>query len=173
MIRRPPRSTLFPYTTLFRSRRRSPADGIELLHELGGPAIHSGRPPGGGGVRPVSAAVPGGGDEGSDALSHPTNAEHQGPAHRSDGRRGPLPPGGLERAAERRKRARPFRLLQRPHCGPGPHVAGEIREPPLEHDLERGRVELRERERQRAIAVVHMPALWWPVGCEDVPEERT
>src|SRR4051794_41683711 len=26
MIRRPPRSTLFPYTTLFRSRRRSTAD---------------------------------------------------------------------------------------------------------------------------------------------------
>src|SRR2546430_6203077 len=25
MIRRPPRSTLFPYTTLFRSRKRSPA----------------------------------------------------------------------------------------------------------------------------------------------------
>src|SRR2546422_3136628 len=25
MIRRPPRSTLFPYTTLFRSRRRRPA----------------------------------------------------------------------------------------------------------------------------------------------------
>src|SRR5690349_23192617 len=25
MIRRPPRSTLFPYTTLFRSRRRDPA----------------------------------------------------------------------------------------------------------------------------------------------------
>src|SRR2546429_6611440 len=25
MIRRPPRSTLFPYTTLFRSRRQSPA----------------------------------------------------------------------------------------------------------------------------------------------------
>src|SRR5438874_9079330 len=25
MIRRPPRSTLFPYTTLFRSRRRGPA----------------------------------------------------------------------------------------------------------------------------------------------------
>src|SRR2546422_7778241 len=29
MIRRPPRSTLFPYTTLFRSRRF--ADGAELL----------------------------------------------------------------------------------------------------------------------------------------------
>src|SRR3712207_7549266 len=27
MIRRPPRSTLFPYTTLFRSRRRDMADG--------------------------------------------------------------------------------------------------------------------------------------------------
>src|SRR2546430_12451320 len=28
MIRRPPRSTLFPYTTLFRSMMRSPADGL-------------------------------------------------------------------------------------------------------------------------------------------------
>src|SRR2546430_15517660 len=81
MIRRPPRSTLFPYTTLFRSRRRSPADGIALLHELGGPAIHSGRPPGGGGVRPVSPAVPGGGDEGSDAVA--SSAFGSGPGLRS------------------------------------------------------------------------------------------
>src|SRR2546427_8074094 len=29
MIRRPPRSTLFPYTTLFRSRRRSPYGTLE------------------------------------------------------------------------------------------------------------------------------------------------
>src|SRR2546425_4216096 len=29
MIRRPPRSTLFPYTTLFRSRRRGRRDGDE------------------------------------------------------------------------------------------------------------------------------------------------
>src|SRR5256885_10227615 len=28
MIRRPPRSTLFPYTTLFRSRRRAVARGV-------------------------------------------------------------------------------------------------------------------------------------------------
>src|SRR2546429_6969025 len=28
MIRRPPRSTLFPYTTLFRSVREQPPDGI-------------------------------------------------------------------------------------------------------------------------------------------------
>src|SRR2546430_5032534 len=38
MIRRPPRSTLFPYTTLFRSRSRRPAfpavDVFELLHLL-------------------------------------------------------------------------------------------------------------------------------------------
>src|SRR2546426_9309055 len=32
MIRRPPRSTLFPYTTLFRSHRRS--GGQRLDHEL-------------------------------------------------------------------------------------------------------------------------------------------
>src|SRR3712207_8025487 len=33
MIRRPPRSTLFPYTTLF----RSPAQGLEVLGEVVGP----------------------------------------------------------------------------------------------------------------------------------------
>src|SRR3712207_8364854 len=33
MIRRPPRSTLFPYTTLFRSRHRVDACGDDLLRE--------------------------------------------------------------------------------------------------------------------------------------------
>src|SRR5262245_64630216 len=37
MIRRPPRSTLFPYTTLFRSRRRSPRG-------CGSSATHATRP---------------------------------------------------------------------------------------------------------------------------------
>src|SRR5256885_9873321 len=32
MIRRPPRSTLFPYTTLFRSIRRADVRLIDLLH---------------------------------------------------------------------------------------------------------------------------------------------
>src|SRR3712207_7959826 len=32
MIRRPPRSTLFPYTTLFRSRMRNPSSGIPHRH---------------------------------------------------------------------------------------------------------------------------------------------
>src|SRR5258708_9481294 len=40
MIRRPPRSTLFPYTTLFRSRNRRGAaerdDNVGALHPLGG-----------------------------------------------------------------------------------------------------------------------------------------
>src|SRR2546422_5523832 len=33
MIRRPPRSTLFPYTTLFRSRGRRPLDGVGACGE--------------------------------------------------------------------------------------------------------------------------------------------
>src|SRR2546430_8645226 len=39
MIRRPPRSTLFPYTTLFRSRQRSghPLRLVERAHERVGP----------------------------------------------------------------------------------------------------------------------------------------
>src|SRR2546429_6957370 len=34
MIRRPPRSTLFPYTTLFRSRGNPPCDYIRLGRKL-------------------------------------------------------------------------------------------------------------------------------------------
>src|SRR2546429_4392426 len=37
MIRRPPRSTLFPYTTLFRSPERSqPAPAVVVIHEIFG-----------------------------------------------------------------------------------------------------------------------------------------
>src|SRR3712207_8449729 len=39
MIRRPPRSSLFPYTTLFRSGRRSECFGL-LVCAAGGPAIN-------------------------------------------------------------------------------------------------------------------------------------
>src|SRR5256885_4993598 len=43
MIRRPPRSTLFPYTTLFRSRRpRLPA--VRAAHRRGDEAGAGGRP---------------------------------------------------------------------------------------------------------------------------------
>src|SRR3712207_7593739 len=37
MIRRPPRSTLFPYTTLFRSVRRVATEGVQMRHD--GPAM--------------------------------------------------------------------------------------------------------------------------------------
>src|SRR3712207_7991331 len=82
MIRRPPRSTLFPYTTLFRSR---------LLRQHAGPA----RPPGGGphleraagagargdagGVRSPGPAVraPGGGAGGGAQRSEEHTSELQ------------------------------------------------------------------------------------------------
>src|SRR5688572_32752702 len=38
MVRRPPRSTLFPYTTLFRSRRRGPCGGARA------PRLEAGQP---------------------------------------------------------------------------------------------------------------------------------
>src|SRR6266480_5085449 len=46
MIRRPPRSTLFPYTTLFRSRRHVPGGHLRVPREPGGAsgAEPSGRP---------------------------------------------------------------------------------------------------------------------------------
>src|SRR5215216_4014437 len=37
MIRRPPRSTLFPYTTLFRSRGRQPPPGLHRHDRVGAP----------------------------------------------------------------------------------------------------------------------------------------
>src|SRR2546429_7380255 len=45
MIRRPPRSTLFPYTTLFRSSRT--ASQALRLHGQGRPRRHHVRPPSG------------------------------------------------------------------------------------------------------------------------------
>src|SRR5437764_6128522 len=47
MIRRPPRSTLFPYTTLFRSGRARQHDRVHLVGAL----HHAGRAPGAGGQR--------------------------------------------------------------------------------------------------------------------------
>src|SRR2546426_7402883 len=42
MIRRPPRSTLFPYTTLFRSARQLTADEPQGLGEIGRPVDGTG-----------------------------------------------------------------------------------------------------------------------------------
>src|SRR5258708_34530873 len=40
MIRRPPRSTLFPYTTLFRSLFAEAGADIITIHEEAGPHLH-------------------------------------------------------------------------------------------------------------------------------------
>src|SRR3712207_8835992 len=39
MIRRPPRSTLFPYTTLFRSERALPAEEVAHRHAQRAPGV--------------------------------------------------------------------------------------------------------------------------------------
>src|SRR2546422_3495589 len=41
MIRRPPRSTLFPYTTLFRSLRETVVDTVRRVHVHDGTAVDS------------------------------------------------------------------------------------------------------------------------------------
>src|SRR3712207_8861774 len=55
MIRRPPRSTLFPYTTLFRSRPRQAAGGGGLRLLAAPAALPLGR--GGAGAEPPDAAL--------------------------------------------------------------------------------------------------------------------
>src|SRR2546430_4272868 len=42
MIRRPPRSTLFPYTTLFRSMEEVVAQSLKLIGELSGLSLGDG-----------------------------------------------------------------------------------------------------------------------------------
>src|SRR2546422_3461192 len=52
MIRRPPRSTLFPYTTLFRSNGFAPSPGLQVLAGVGHAdelAVRNGDPGGGNG----------------------------------------------------------------------------------------------------------------------------
>src|SRR3712207_8701965 len=75
MIRRPPRSTLFPYTTLFRSR--VPGDRhSEERHAQGGAAPAEGRPqPRVGAAQGADAALPDGSD-GADRKSTRLNSSH-------------------------------------------------------------------------------------------------
>src|SRR5260221_8811591 len=53
MIRRPPRSTLFPYTTLFRSRLHLGARGTKPHRPRHGHAVHPACGPGGAGGLPA------------------------------------------------------------------------------------------------------------------------
>src|SRR5437667_3428928 len=75
MIRRPPRSTLFPYTTLFRSRLRvgrHPADSVQREDVRGaGPAQRRGAA-----RRPSARARPGHRTHGLDRKSTRLNSSH-------------------------------------------------------------------------------------------------
>src|SRR3712207_8341383 len=66
MIRRPPRSTLFPYTTLFRSRARGEGGGHQLL---GDRRRHRRA------RNPAAAAGPGRGRAGRAAAGDPRRSE--------------------------------------------------------------------------------------------------
>src|SRR2546426_2538442 len=68
MIRRPPRSTLFPYTTLFRSVRRSPRESGR-----GGGAAGGGRDAGRDRRRGCPAAPPPRSEEHTSELQSPCN----------------------------------------------------------------------------------------------------
>src|SRR3990170_6085001 len=89
MIRRPPRSTLFPYTTLFRSRRRVGAQG----EERGDPGVEQAR------VAPLE--VQGDREEREDGGHRDERGELDYVA-RDDLSRHGLPPPSVDRAAARR-----------------------------------------------------------------------
>src|SRR5256885_12487258 len=81
MIRRPPRSTLFPYTTLFRSGLQLRIGGVQVaavavghgLESLGGGRLHGGQRLrfGGHGLSPVREPGPG-----ADRKSTRLNSSH-------------------------------------------------------------------------------------------------
>src|SRR2546426_2672286 len=68
MIRRPPRSTLFPYTTLFRSHREHPELHPAVLDEVADDL--------GLALRHVEGDPLGGGDAGGDRKSTRLNSSH-------------------------------------------------------------------------------------------------
>src|SRR3989441_7126297 len=80
MIRRPPRSTLFPYTTLFRSPARGLLPAVRAAHvRAARPAGLTGRPP----------APPAGGRRAAPAAASRASRH----AHRARAPRPPPPPG--------------------------------------------------------------------------------
>src|SRR5689334_24769217 len=79
MLRRPPRSTLFPYTTLFRSRDPRPGRGLGERNGPGHPARRR-REPGGAG-RDAALADPGGADRAAAGRSEEHTSELQSQFH--------------------------------------------------------------------------------------------
>src|SRR2546425_9099922 len=98
MIRRPPRSTLFPYTTLFRSAPRVAPGGVRAARRL--PPSHGGSTPllpaGLGGARGGRGGPGGPSGRGRDRDSPPRDPERTLPAR-------------AHRVARLRRRVRPLR----------------------------------------------------------------
>src|SRR5256886_3021851 len=99
MIRRPPRSTLFPYTTLFRSQEEEPAGG---------------RPRAGGGRRDRRRREAFRGD-GAPRRAHDVRSRVCGEA---PGAPGPARGGGLAAAQPRREHGRPRAAAVTAHAWP-------------------------------------------------------
>src|SRR5438128_2506912 len=111
MLRRPPRSTLFPYTTLFRSARQHGVDGRAVRSR---PA-HAARPHPGDGARGARR----------DPRPHPHDARPRVRARgAAAGARGPRRDAVAPRYVERPRR------LRRAGHAPGAHVPGKLRAVP-------------------------------------------
>src|SRR2546422_8571693 len=84
MIRRPPRSTLFPYTTLFRSVLDQELPGKGEARWRGDPGAHHGLDQGVAGAHARLAAARPFGDEGRIALVHGPDGQCARPARSED-----------------------------------------------------------------------------------------
>src|SRR5690349_23059120 len=76
MLRRPPRSTLFPYMTLFRSRAGDPVRGRHVQHVGAGNALLEVPEPRLRGGERFAVAGRGGGQRGGDRKSTRLNSSH-------------------------------------------------------------------------------------------------
>src|SRR5256885_8496749 len=82
MIRRPPRSTLFPYTTLFRSAGPEEEHVEDAQEKLEGPFEGLAEEPGRRGKREAPAQGPGGGERpGREVRSEEHTSELQSPCN--------------------------------------------------------------------------------------------
>src|SRR2546427_2353777 len=77
MIRRPPRSTLFPYTTLFRSHRGPDKVRFDANVGLSGEAVRRRRPVVAGALAPQQGGVSGRGTPGSRSGEHTSEIPSQ------------------------------------------------------------------------------------------------
>src|SRR3989475_11557177 len=138
MIRRPPRSTLFPYTTLFRS--------FEIAQELGGRCVLSGVDKAPGNTSHIRPPAQPPKRHGLHAATERATAHHDllelGAAirpddpHQHDNR-----PEVSETISQPRRQAkRPRRLLLEQPVARGPALAGEIELVGLIDELERPRI---------------------------------